>query len=371
MQRIEGYMLIIIGMAAVYSTGLIILPNIVIGIAAEDGWVSYSLGCFVSLGVAWALSRVSKRYPGKDMYQILIDGVPWVGSLLAAFYTLFFFVLLLRDLTMISDFVDTLLLTDTPYHVVLYMIALIAIFGARAGVEVTARMMMLTMPPLIIITVIVPLQLMNQYEISRVLPFFESGLGPSIGATWYAFSFLGEVVLLPFLCFGQTFRFRIGAAAAAGGFILLLLIHFATVLTLGTHIPSRFFFPTYEMVRQIRFSDFLDRFELPLVGIWMPVTLTKIAIELFVVCAGIKRLVPAVSGKRIVPSVGICSAASAAYFIQSGVQTYNFHWVWSVLAVVPETILPVLLFFVWRPWKPGKRAEVQGGGIAEGAEPAE
>ncbi|MCZ8521133.1 MULTISPECIES: GerAB/ArcD/ProY family transporter [Paenibacillus] len=362
MEKVSERQLYMIGTAYILNATLISVPNQVLGMARMDAWFSYLAAGLLFVPVLWMLSRVLQRFPGQDLFGAMIQGMPAAGRLMAgAFVGLYLFVLI-RDLRMLTDFVSIVLLPLTPLTIIAALIAVTLVLIARGGVEVLGRMTELWLPALLIIIVLVPVFLFQDFDTRFLRPFFDEGLVRPLHGAWIIAPYIGEVLALPLICPGGTYRFRTGLTALAMAMAALQLINLYTVLSLGTLIPERLLFPTYEMVRQIRATDFLDRFDLPLVGIYLPTMITKVAFSLYVVCHGLQRILPKVEARKLAGPFGLVAFVGSFWLFDNTTQLLSFNRFWPVLALPVQLLLPALLFIILRKRSEGRRAEAAGGG---------
>lgn len=348
MERISGRQLVLIGGAYILNATLVSVPSQIIDVARMNGWLSYVMAMGIMAGVIWLISKVTERFAGKDLFDSMVERFPFWGRIAALGYVLFFFIILCRDIRMISDFIDLSLLPKTPLIIISFLIVITVVRIARGGIEIIARMTEIWFPVLIILLLLIPAALFKDLDFRYMKPFFEHGVMPSVIGGWYAISYIGEAIALPFIFTNNTFQFRRGFAALLIGTTCLIIINFATILSLGTLIPGRLMYPTYEMVRQIRVTDFLDRFDLPIVGIYLPSMLTKIALNLFIVGHGISRAAPALLSKQIMLPVGALAYVCSFWFYRNALQLYNLNRTWPAFALVFELLVPILLFFFLR-----------------------
>jgi spore germination protein len=355
LERISSRQIILIGAAYVLNATSISVPSQIIGVAQMDAWLSYVSAGSVILFSLWILSKVMGRFPEQDLYEAMIKRLPTIGRCISLLYIGFFFFLCARDIRMVTDFVNLALLQRTPIVVVAVMIVVTIILIARGGIEISARMTELWFPVFFMIVILIAVVIYREFEYKFLRPFFEFGLVPSFKGGWYAVSYIGEVTALPFIFSNRTFQFKHGWIALSLGLFALLLLNFYTILSLGTNIPEMTLYPSYEMVRHLRVTDFLDRFDLPVVGVWLPTMLTKIAFSLYIVCHGLKRVLPSVSAKIIVTPVGILAFVCSFWFFESAIQLFNFNRTWTALALIFQLFIPVILFLFLKPKKRAKK----------------
>ena len=162
---------------------------------------------------------------------------------------------------------------------------------------------------------------------------------------------MGELLVLPFVFNRRVFTFRTGVYALSIGTFLLTLLILFNILVLGVHISTRFMYPNHELTRQIRLTDFLDRFDLLLVSIWASAMFTKIGFSVYVVCLGIKRCLPSASEKLLVSPIMVFSMVCSFWFFENSIQLLNLNHTWPALSIVIQFGLPLLLYFLLRPKK--------------------
>ncbi|GIQ71129.1 spore gernimation protein [Xylanibacillus composti] len=348
MAKITEWQLILIGAAFILDATLVNVPNQVISAARMDSWLSYCIAFFVMMLPLYLLAKVSHRFPNKDLFEILIGQYAIAGRVLAMGYMLFFFYIFIRDLRMVADFVNLALLRETPMIMVLFPVIVTVILITKGGLETIGRLTEIWFPILVIVIVGICMIIAAEFEYRYLTPMFEYGIGPSLEGCWYVLSYVGEVIAIPFLFTGGTFRFKHGFYALVIGVGSLLLLNFYTVLTLGVHIPQMTLYPTYEMVRQLRITDFLDRFDLPLVGIWLATMLVKIAFSLYFITLGTSRVFRGVSGQLSVTAFGILGAICSIWFFENAISLFNFNSPWTALGLVFQLFLPIVIFGMMR-----------------------
>lgn len=342
--RISDWQIIMIGAAFILDATLVSVPGQVIRAAQIDSWLSYCIVFVVLLFPLYLLAMVSKRYPEQDLFQILIGQYAFFGRVLAFGYILFFFYIFIRDLRMIVDFVSLALLNETPLVMIALPVLLSIILIVKGGVETMGRLTEIWLPLLVIVIIGMFFVMATEFEYRYLKPMFEYGISPSMHGSWYLVSYVGEVIALPFLFINRTFRFKHGLYALSIGVGSLLLLNFYIVLTLGIHIPQMALYPTYEMVRQLRITDFLDRFDLPIVGIWLPTMIVKNAFSLYFVTLGLNRIVPGLSFRLSATSFGIFGLVCSFWFFENAISQVDFNRHWSVLGVMFQLIIPILIF---------------------------
>ncbi|GAF10126.1 GerAB/ArcD/ProY family transporter [Paenibacillus pini] len=279
MPNITSRQVILLGVTYIINITLIHVPSQLAGYGRQHAYLSFLVAGLVVALLLLVLTRSANRFPGQDLFQSLTSRFPIIGRFIGLLYLLFFFFILTRDMRSISDFTNVLLLPNTPIFVIGLCVATTVVYIVRGGLRTLIGITELYGPILIIVVffmVFVVFKDFNTGYLKPVLYIDWAGVGKG---SWIAFSYLGQVLALPFICSGKNYRYRHGLYSLLIGTGLLTLIILMLLLILGAPITERMMYPTYELVRQLRVTDFLDRFDLILVALWFPAALLNVAIS--------------------------------------------------------------------------------------------
>ncbi|GAA4704696.1 GerAB/ArcD/ProY family transporter [Brevibacillus fulvus] len=359
MERISGRQIILIGSIWVMDSTLISLPAQMVRFAKQDAWLSLIMVAAIIALVLWCLSKVHKRFPNQDLYDALITRWPRAGKAVVFIYVLFFAVILIRDIRTITDFINVSLLQLTPLWIITALLLYFINKLVSGGIEVIARMIEFFIPSFYFILLLVPALSYKEFDLSRLGPVFEFEWYGMATAGWYSFSYIGEIIGISFMYSNATLQFRHGLASLLIGVLLLSGVLWTLLLILGTDLMPHLTYPVYELVRQVKVTDFLDRFEIPMVAIYFPTMFVKIGFSLYLVCHGMNRLMPRVPIDSVVPAVGILVYVCSFWFFRDAVQLIDFNREWTALAIWPELILPIFLSLFLRPKQKQTRPEQQ------------
>jgi len=365
-QLVSNRQLILIGAMYTLDATLISVQGQMAQYAQQQVWLAHLLGAAIIAVPVWMLARVMSRFPNRDLFEALVERFPAMGRVVSALYVAFFFYILVRDLRMSVDFTNVALLPTTPLEVTAVMIVLSVVFLTTGGIEILARTTEMYGAALLMAVLAISVLLFREFDVTYALPLLDANPEGIAVGTWFILSYLGEAIGVAFLCSGCTMRPRVLLGGLLLGTAALLLLAVQCLLVLGIPVMSRMLYPNYELVRQLRITDFLDRFELPLVGLWLPTIITKIGYSLYIVCVGIKRIIPGVSGQRLVAPVAFLALACSFWFFESAIQMFNLNRTWPAASLFFQLLLPTLLFAALRP-KAEKRAApspAPGGGAA-------
>jgi len=344
--------------------------NQAIGKARTDLWLSVLAGAIPAAVGVWLLFGTARRYPDRSLMEELAHRHPFAGRLITALYLLFFFLMMVRDFRMTNDLINMVLLPYTPAEVILIISVATAILIARNPSEVVIRINQLGQPVFLAASAFVILMLANRFDLSNFFPMFESGVVPPLEGGWYFFAYFGEIVALPFVFAGRELTALRGWVSLLVTVILLELIGFTMIAVLGIHIPTMLQYPVFNLVEFIKITDFLDRFELILVSIYLPGQIVKSAILLFILCRGLALLL---TGSREKPSsggahppdpaayvfavpLGALGYAGASLFFHDTIELFPLNRVWPVLSAPFVLLLPLAMYVFLRPGRSSRRS---------------
>ncbi|CAM4329685.1 GerAB/ArcD/ProY family transporter [Paenibacillus tarimensis] len=344
MERLSKHQVLLIGvMYSFASTNINVQAQSAYHVK-QHLWLAQIIPAVLILLVLWLLSHVMKEYPDNNLFQIFKIKFPKLGRLLIVCYILFFFYIMFRDIRMTSDFINTALLPRTPLILIGSLMAYTVVLIARDGIVPLARMTELFGFSMLTIVFLLPLLFVGDLQWINLLPITEVNWEDLFTGTWYLISYTGEIIGIFFLATYRSFQFRTAALALGVALYQLLNIALLTLLVLGAPILGRVVYPSFELVRHIHLTDFLDRMDLPMVGIYMPSLIIKIGYSLVIVCMGLKELSPKISGRMMTAPVGFLAFAFSFWFYESLIQMLNFNRTWTTIALLFEVLIPLLVF---------------------------
>lgn len=345
LSRLQAAMLAVL---LVLGNALVLLPSPIFQVARRDGWMGFGLGLIFGLPAAWLLARTAKRFPDRPLAAVLVKQHPIAGRITVGGLIAFTFLLGITQLRTLTDFTGILLLPRTPLIVIGALIGVALIATARLGLVVIARMTQIFLPPLVALFFLVPMMLNRMYQPRLFQPVFEWGFGPALGGGLLALATIGQVLfvglLVPFRTLGYHGLTAIGIAA-----LLMTEVMFLTTLVMGPELGARFAFPIAELVRHTRLTDFLDRWDLFMIGIYQPSGFVAASTHLYVIGHGLHLLWPALKMQDMVLPVGLVLYASSVWFFESPSQIAALLRTWTPLTMLFFLVLPGLLWLFLRP----------------------
>lgn len=242
--------------------------NTIIGLstpAKQDSWVVLIISFAIFLPIALIYARILQLYPGKnvlDVCEIVFGKV--LGKI---FQTLFFiFTIFLAAIVMRNnmEFINLIMLRETPIVVIMLTLGILAIYLTFAGVEVISRWAMVVFLVAITSITITFITSLDNMDIKNIQPVLTTDFGTLMSSAWAVFAFpLAETVL--FLQLGDfldkktsPYKFYLLGGVLSVGFLMLIFLR--NHLALGEY-TTIIIFPSYVSSRLIHISSYFSRLE--------------------------------------------------------------------------------------------------------------
>lgn len=306
--------------------------------------------------ILWVIDRALKRNPGKDLLTLVVDKFGVFGKMIISLYVLFSLIVMAKDVRLGVDFVSVVFLPVTPALVVGALIIATCVFMVRGGIEVIARMTELYIPVFLLFSTLCGALLLPELSWQYLQPFFEYGIQRPIIGMWYALNAIGSITLLPLLFSHERFSFRQAWIALLFSSLFLEFVLVICELNLGNPLAGHLMYPAYEAVREVRVTDFLDRFDILIVGIWLPTIVIKIALNLYFTIACMRQLMPQLQAAQVAPSLGALALVISLWLFHTSTEVVAVDDVWPAVVIAMWLAVPALASGVIALLSPKPRA---------------
>lgn len=346
----------------IVSATIISVPQALIDLSMQNTWIIPPL-IFVYIIILinlalWRFKKIEKHQEVWEANHILAKGT-------AILVLVFLFHILARDLRTITTFTKHVLLPLTPDFVITMLFVFSILYIAWAGIEVIARFTELYFLYLIAIFVFLPISLIPQIEFYRFEPVLGIQTIPSLlQAAFVGLAPAGELIAFVIVItmvkpIGDAKRsFLIGGAI--GVFMLTLLI-FSQISVLSADITRFSLYPSYQLVQQIRLTEFLDRLDLVIVAFYYPSVFAKMAFSLYGIHRCLEIILNQKSKLHLVPLALLGGIMSIAFF-KNPMHNYNFEiFTWATLGLILEVLIASMFaLLLWRTRKNEKSLSPKG-----------
>ncbi|PJZ00734.1 MULTISPECIES: endospore germination permease [Bacillus] len=344
MDKTSAYQGLFFGALYTLAVGLKHAPILMIESAKQNAWHSYILGVIIVIPALWLMHRLMKKQD-KNIYELLSDSSPIAGRFIIFLFSLYFLLINAHDIRFFMNLINILFLPRTPMAVLGGVIIFVAICIAREGKETLTRMAQLFLIPFGVLFLFLPFMLAAQIELQNITPVLQ-GPVQYLQSGFYAFGTMGELIILPLLFSSRSVPLKHTIFAILLGALLLGVMLFCSIAVFGPNLTSTFFDPAYMVIRQIRITDFLDRLDLIIAALWIPVIMVKIAGSLYIVVYGLSFLHSKIELKAMYTPTGMFSLVCSFWFFLNTNQLIDFNRIKPIINVVISLLLPLLIYFI-------------------------
>lgn len=237
---VSQFALIIFG--SIVGVGVLSLPNAVVKVAHQDGWISTLIGGIYPLYIVIIANYISKKFPSDS---ILILSKKYFGKIIGSILNLIFGTYFIFIASMVASYYTNLMRNYimgflTPLKIIAILFICI-IYMASRGVKVVGRMSEISFyfTIILLLSTIIALRDANMINIS---PIFGSGISSiAKGTVKSAFSYAGaEIILLIYPFLKEKNKMLVSSLiSVAIGIILYVWSVFITTYYLGPDIVSK------------------------------------------------------------------------------------------------------------------------------------
>lgn len=229
--------------------------------------------------------------PHKNIYDMANEVCgKWLGGALNAMLTLYLAVDLISQLRLFSDFFNSSILQRTPIEYIVLITMLLLIYLATGTMEHLARANVIFIVLFLAVYIMVPLYLINEIDLFRLQPVLANGILPSIKSGGLVLGTFGDVIaigaFLHHVSKPRDIYFSIKLGIICSAFMLTLWV-LCIVSAVSPTLAPRLIYIGWILVQQIHMTDFLDRVDLFLISLYIPIIIIKFAILYIALLTGI------------------------------------------------------------------------------------
>ena len=318
--------------------------------AKQDSWIAVLVAAFLFFPVLMVYARLLSLYPGRGLYEIILDVFGKVAGkiliFLYVFYSIYLGALVMRNF---SEFIQIVATPETPQFLTLLFGICLCVWMVKSNVDVLGRWVRIIFPisaAAITLTVILSFKFMNPDNLKPVAGTdFRTLMSSSFSL--FAFPF-AETVLFTNL-FGsiktksENGPYIIYSAAMLISIVLFLMVTLRNILVLGVHSMMMYYFPSYEAVSVLSLGDFFTRFEV-LIGIVFTFGgFVKTTVCLFSASTGIAKLANIRNYKNLAVPAGLLIVTLAGIIYSNTLQMVDGINTYKYFALPFQVVLPLAI----------------------------
>ncbi|MGO0059167.1 GerAB/ArcD/ProY family transporter [Brevibacillus fluminis] len=327
---------------------ILVLPSAPAQMAKQDAWLSALFGLVIGLLALSLISSLAKRFPRftfVEMSRTLLGKM--LGTVIACLFVFYMLMNTAAILTEMGNFLNTYILAETPFEIIMLFFLCVTIMGARLGLEPLTRAGEVFFPWFMLLLIAFIVMLLPQIHPINLQPAFEYGIGPIINGSipTIAYPFLELVVFLmvfPSVLEPQKLRKCFLFGALAGGIVLVLII-LLCILVLGHTLTGQGMYPSYSMAFRIIIGNWLQRIEAVMATLWFVSIFFKLTLSFYAICRALAQLFGLQDFRAIAVPVGLILMYPAIMFSPNVAKMYALTKVWPFFDITAGFLLPLLL----------------------------
>ncbi|MDP4126384.1 MAG: endospore germination permease [Bacillota bacterium] len=303
------------------STIMFDLPRIFIEQTKQDVWQVMLITLVADALLALVYSFLGLRYPQQTtiQYSETILG-PWLGKIIGLLFILFFGLITLTILKVVSQFINTIILTDTPELVINFILLLISFYAVNSGLEVVARLSEVIAPLMLISLMTILIFSLNRVELGNLRPVFQHNVRELVSSSLLPISWYGICnVMGIFMAYHNKPKESLKAKLIAISSVTLL-----TVLTLmslitifGTSYSSQQIYPVFRLAQIIKVGDFFERIETLVIIFQIAGAFVSLVILYYSCALGLAQIFKIQRYQTVTPYLGIFLLILSAFVFRN------------------------------------------------------
>ncbi len=307
---------------------LSILPVLTAAKAQQDAWLAAIIAFLFSAIFIYLIGRLSIIFPDKSMVQYSQELLgKWPGKLLSLFYPGLFLLMGATDLRLYGELLRSIFLPETPLIVILGSMVILAVMVVQAGLEPLGRMADLIFPVFtfaIIFTLFFPITEANFGNLRPVLyhgwrPVLVASLTPTAIAAQYG----NLAVLVPSVVEPRK-SLRAALNSLLWASLTLVPATIIVIAVLGAGEGAHAFFPVFKMIRAVRISEFLERFEFFPAFAWGLGLFVTLAVNLYSLSKSLSQLCSITDHRPLILPLAVILGALAVQGYNETLEIRNF-----------------------------------------------
>lgn len=320
--------------------------------AKQDVWISIILTTLVSIPMLFVYSKLLTTYPGKNIYEILIEVFGRIAgrliSLLFIWYSLHLGALIIRNY---SEYINIVAFPETPQMISVFFIGLLCIWITKAGIEVLGRWASFTAPIIFVILAVTICLSLTNADYGNIKPVLYDGISPVL-STSFSFLFFPFLEVVIFTAILNTLidskqTFKVFFISIIIGSITLLFVMMRNILVLGPEIINDVYFPAILAVEVINISVFIQRIEVVVSIVFIFGVFVRISVCLLAASIGVTKVLGIDNNKYLVAPLGFVMMCTSFLVFNSSMEM--FEWAnkyYSYYAIPFQIVLPLITLIV-------------------------
>ncbi|MFC5451257.1 GerAB/ArcD/ProY family transporter [Paenibacillus aestuarii] len=332
-----------------YLSGFSTLYLLETKVVGPDVWICHAVSLILVIGIMKLMNFIICKYPDLSLSDILMKLLGrWIGTIVL--------IVILKDLLglgtlslrSLSLFYTTAILPNTSPELLILMIVIVTTYAVSLGLGTIVRSVQIVMPVFIISMLIINIMMVKNVTINPLLPQFRSTLPELTYATLLSMAFpFGKALTLVFLFRNVKNKKKIfgtNCIVLISSSVYVLISTYLTIGSLGIHATKSASFPYFSAIQLVRIGEFLERFEIIVIGIWTILTLYEIIVVQYVYAQIMRDVFKLKHANYFIVPIGLFYFGTNVNSYESPLDIFNYDTrILPFTGLLPEFVLPVAL----------------------------
>ncbi len=323
-------------------------------LVAQDTWLASLFSFAGAFLLVVPLVALARRFPNQRVPEwvqvVLGKGLGGLVLLLLAFFLLGSYVL---SAVTIELHLKDYLLTETPRPVFVIGLSALFLYAVYLGLEVIARLAIAGLGMALLLGFLVLIGAADRFDVTRMLPAWESGLLPimqasSIAWTDSAMSLVGLLFLWPRTDAAPGRWLHLSWLAILLSTLTVIIWPVLEIGSMGAEVTGQYLIACMQLARTATLGIYLHRYELIMMVLFAWGTLIQNATLLYLGLESLRTIIPIKTGRGSFLFVGSLLLLPGQYLLTEDRHLLDhFHtYIWPVIALPIALGLPLLLWLV-------------------------
>jgi len=319
--------------------------------AKQDSWIAMLISYIAILPFIFVYARILKLYPGKDLFDIIIELFGKVlGKIIIILFTLYAINLGGQILRNFSEFTQVTSMPETPQIVTLLFKGLICIYVVKSGLKTFGKWCLIAIPCIIIVVIFTVILGLKDFTFSNLFPVFVENKSLILTAAFVNFTFpFGEIVLFTTILSALKPKQKIYKVYYCGVSIAVAIIVIGilrNILILGNPLYSDVYYPSFSAIRSIHLGDFLERFEGTIAANTLIAGFVKTSVCLFAASKGISKVFNFDDYKKMAFPCGLLIIATGLIIFKNTMDMFEQIDLYKYYALPFQVAFPILILIM-------------------------
>lgn len=310
----------------------------------RHSWLGIIVGFIAFLLLLGLYYILVKLEPGKSLFALIEHAFGRkIGTVINLLYLSYFFVLLAAIVGNFVDFINSVILVNTPELLLVIFLTITAAYAVKKGLEPIARLSEITVFYVVITAIAVSALLFNRIDTTSLLPIWPENWALVFRAGFNTLAFpFGETVI--FLCFFSqigkpkiTFKGYLWGSIV--GLFVLLIVALRNTAVLG-EFTGLSTYPAYDSARLINIARFITRAEVFISLNHMFAGYIKATTVYYSLCFGLKEIFRLKTYQHLILPIAALVILNAHLSFSTNIQNAFFAFdVYPFYAIIFQLIL--------------------------------